>query len=362
MPEDSPQVHLPTSSDHGVARHRGVADEITQRAREDATDILTRIMPESLPIIPESVGWHLASEHMAQGGALLFAEIADAPGQEAIFTPGEPKIIIAKVLFRDPNSENITDWRNREIAQTAKAGRVAGDGVIQTIATSLILNPDDSIGLLVFKWYPNGSLQERLLNETMNRDQILSFNERSGNAIAKLYNQKPPITHRDVKPRNFLVDYTGNADLADFDIASSVWKGDAFGEPPYAAPEAILHESIGTKADVYALGVTAYQMIVGDLSQSPYGNYDATYQSLDSQTRHERLNELIEIRNSKKEPSEQWTYRPITLTPELEARGFTQATIDAVNPVLANAVHLMDHERLDMPSFTQQMTSALSVI
>ncbi|MGH7509063.1 MAG: protein kinase domain-containing protein [Gemmatimonadales bacterium] len=81
------------------------------------------------------------------------------------------------------------------------------------------------------------------------------------------------IVHRDVKPENVLLDEaSGRALLADFGIAravaeeagsSSTGQGVAVGTPVYMSPEQAAGEEIDSRSDLYALGVVAYEMLVG---------------------------------------------------------------------------------------------------
>lgn len=84
------------------------------------------------------------------------------------------------------------------------------------------------------------------------------------------------LIHRDVKPSNIFITEDGTAKLLDFGIAvhqeRSAAKGDArVGSPCYVAPEQILGKPLDGRADIYALGITAFELITG---QVPFDAHD----------------------------------------------------------------------------------------
>lgn len=82
------------------------------------------------------------------------------------------------------------------------------------------------------------------------------------------------VVHRDIKPSNIMVENESNVRLMDLGIAR-MNGGNKFsvhgfiGTPEYSAPEQILREQdnanvhINSTTDVYALGITLYELIVG---------------------------------------------------------------------------------------------------
>ncbi len=76
------------------------------------------------------------------------------------------------------------------------------------------------------------------------------------------------IVHRDIKPRNVLIDSRGSARLADFGIAASAEDEDdaevVYGTALYVAPELVRGQSVDGRADLYSLGVLLYEVLTGE--------------------------------------------------------------------------------------------------
>ena len=77
------------------------------------------------------------------------------------------------------------------------------------------------------------------------------------------------IVHRDVKPANLYLAASGNTLVFDFGLAkvtgdeSLTATGSILGTPAYMAPEQIRGGSVDGRTDVYSLGVTIYELILG---------------------------------------------------------------------------------------------------
>jgi CRP-like cAMP-binding protein len=91
-------------------------------------------------------------------------------------------------------------------------------------------------------------------------------------AAALAYAHSRGFAHRDVKPANVAIDGNGHVKLMDFGLAMPIEK-DAHGKksktvdgtPHYIAPETAVGKPVDGRADIYALGVMAFEMVTGRL-------------------------------------------------------------------------------------------------
>lgn len=91
-------------------------------------------------------------------------------------------------------------------------------------------------------------------------------------ASALDYAHHKGFIHRDVKPQNVFFRENGSAVLGDFGIAVQAdlnsqitQSGKVIGTPVYMSPEQARGEDIDGRADLYALGVMFYEMLIGEV-------------------------------------------------------------------------------------------------
>ncbi len=131
---------------------------------------------------------------------------------------------------------------------------------------------DSSNGLyyIVFEYVAGGTLRERIEREgKINERRALEI----ALGIAKALDSMDSIgiLHRDIKPANILLTGAGTPKLADLGLARQqgltrlTLPGFVMGTPSYLAPELITEDDVDIRLDLFALGLTLWEMLTGEL-------------------------------------------------------------------------------------------------
>ncbi len=119
--------------------------------------------------------------------------------------------------------------------------------------------------------YVNGKVVGRLIAEHIALEERFTIQVATQIAQALQATHEAGIVHRDIKPDNIIIGYTGVAKLMDLGLAKAIdgatavtQNGFAVGTPHYMAPEQILgSKEIDVRSDIYSLGATLYHMLTG---------------------------------------------------------------------------------------------------
>lgn len=209
-----------------------------------------------MPDLPESIGRYKILEKLGEGG---FATVYLAEAED----PDKPQKVALKVL-------NLRESYGRFLREIDTIARLEYPNIIRIFDTG----QDERTGVPFFamEYIPGGTLREKLDVETcLPRDEAIDIVRQIGAALTYAHRQK--VIHRDVKPKNILLDTRQKPTrpvLTDFGLAKPLSPDEdltmtvgLIGTFHYYAPEQWNKESLAPATDIYALAITFFEMLAG---------------------------------------------------------------------------------------------------
>ncbi len=122
---------------------------------------------------------------------------------------------------------------------------------------------------LVMELLEGKTLAEKVAEHPLPAAQVTRWMEQALAGVAEAHRQK--IWHRDLKPANLFLTDAGQIKVLDFGIAKAAdeaaratsTQARVPGSPPYIAPELCQGKPPGPRSDVYALGITLFELLCG---------------------------------------------------------------------------------------------------
>lgn len=173
------------------------------------------------------------------------------------------RIVAMKFLQRTDGDET---WFKRFEAEAAQAARLSHPGILPVYA----FGTEDGTPWFAMERVHGQDLAQVLEVEgQLDPRRAAEIVRDAARALDHAHDQG--IVHRDVKPANVMLRDDGRVVVTDFGLAKEMGSGAMtttgllVGTPYYMSPEVVkgTRENIGPQADVYALGVTLYELIVG---------------------------------------------------------------------------------------------------
>jgi serine/threonine-protein kinase len=200
-------------------------------------------------------------------------ELLGQGGMSAVYKATDPNLrrVVAVKMIHPHLSDN-EEFVKRFEEEAAAVAQLRHPNIIQVYD----FNQYDGAYYMVLEFVPGETLQDRLKRIDAAGRQ-LPFDDAARFIIdiceAANYAHVRGMIHRDIKPANVMLDTQNKAILMDFGIAKIVGgqqhtaTGAVIGTALYMAPEQIRGEKIDERVDVYAIGVTLFEMLHG---QPPY--------------------------------------------------------------------------------------------
>ncbi len=175
-----------------------------------------------------------------------------------------------------PERANSDEARKRFLREARAAVRLSSEHVTRLIDVGEL---DDGTPFLVMEYLVGATLEQLLLREGPPAiDVAVDWVLQALDGVAEAH--RAGLVHRDLKPENlFLCERPGRPPIVkvlDFgtvkDLVTKSTKltrtGSTMGSPAYMPPEQVRADEIDQRADVWAMGVTLYELISGHL---PFG-------------------------------------------------------------------------------------------
>ena len=175
--------------------------------------------------------------------------------------------VVIKVLPRELAQEMSAERFTREIKLAAA---LQHPHVLPVLSAGV----SDGLPYYMMPYVRGESLRTAMNNKGLTREESLDILRDVARALR--YAHKEGIVHRDIKPENILLS-SGSAVVVDFGIAKALSAsrteapggtltlvGTSIGTPAYMSPEqAAADPNIDHRADIYAWGVVAYELLAG---------------------------------------------------------------------------------------------------
>ncbi|WP_428416002.1 serine/threonine-protein kinase [Methylibium sp.] len=183
---------------------------------------------------------------------------------------GEAVALKTMALRREFHGDALKDARERFFREAEMAGRLHHPDIVSVREAG----EQDGTAYIAMELLSGRDLSEftqpsRLLPVPA----VLGIIARVAQALAHAHRQG--VTHRDIKPANIMVELkSGMVKVTDFGIAriidsTQTRTGIVLGTPSFMSPEQMAGARVDGRSDLYALGVTLFQLLTGTLPHRP---------------------------------------------------------------------------------------------
>src|SRR5205823_2053636 len=156
------------------------------------------------------------------------------------------------------------------VARFKREAQAAANLAHPNIVNVYDVGQDGDIYFIVMEYQSGDSLKELITRSApLPTDTAVSI---AAQILAGVeYAHRSGLIHRDIKPQNVLITQDGGVKVTDFGIAKSVSDlglteaGLALGTAHYFSPEQAKGERVVPQSDIYAVGVSLYEMLTGKL-------------------------------------------------------------------------------------------------
>lgn len=222
---------------------------------------ITRILPSQLDV----------GERIGEG---TFGYV-----HKALYTPNQEMFGFVELIAAGKRKEVAVKYiKNRWLSQYDSLGNFLDEIKIMSMVEhphvqtliGLCVDNEEQI-CMVSEFMSRGSLTTVIDSKQLNNIRKLDISLDTAYGMSHLHSKGAAVVHRDLKPGNILVSKEWVARVADFGTSIAARQvstvASAVGTTPvYLSPEAALHNEFSQASDVFAYGITLYELWAEEIS------------------------------------------------------------------------------------------------
>jgi len=162
----------------------------------------------------------------------------------------------------------------RDLAEAILLSGIKHPNIIEVYDANVLETEKGQFGYFTMTYVPGGTLERYWRSfgaALMPVEQVVEVVKQACRGLAVAHSSSPPIVHRDIKPQNVLVGFTGDGvhvRLSDFGLAKAVnpltLLVSARGTLGFKPPESL--ENVDScAADIWAIGTTLYLLLTDEM-------------------------------------------------------------------------------------------------
>src|SRR5215471_10871904 len=170
------------------------------------------------------------------------------------FDPTVGRMVAIKVLMSEAGKDLLARFRN----EAAAAGNLRHENIV----TIYEFGDDKGVSFIVMEHLEGEDLQQVLASgKPLTLLEKISIMTQSAAGLDCAH--RHGVVHRDVKPANIRLLPDGRVKIMDFGIARLTRQGHLLGTLLYMAPEQLMGSESDALSDIFAYGVTFYELLTG---------------------------------------------------------------------------------------------------
>ena len=239
-------------------------EPLKEREKEKVTEMEMKT-PEPTQAPPDTQ----ASGKFKTLGRYEISNVLGKGAMATVYLGRDPKInrqvaLKTIALAEEFDEEQLQEAKEQFLREAESAGRLNHPNIIAIYD----VGEEGGVAYLAMEYFDGVALNDHSRPENLLPAKwVLELAARAADALD--YAHKQNVVHRDIKPANLMYNAaTDTLKLTDFGIArltdsSRTKTGIILGTPSYMSPEQLGAEKVTGRTDLYSLGVTIYQLLVG---------------------------------------------------------------------------------------------------